>query len=186
MDPELVNQISQDLINFEIPDVSVIIMGIDKIGDNILPHIYTINDNDIRCDDLIGFSAIGSGARHAESQFMLDRHAWNREVAETLLLTYSAKKASEIAPGVGAESDMFMIGPGLGQLVVIRDEAMTKLKNEYEKLKKKTLRAQNATKAEMKRYVDELGEQAATGQAEQPVEGKKGPANEPSAEAVAE
>jgi hypothetical protein len=110
LDEGLVDKIAQELINYPIPDVSTIIMGVDRIGDSILPHIYTIHNEYISCDDLIGFSAIGSGARHAESQFMLARHAWNRELSETLLLTYSAKKDAEIAPGVGVDSDMSGFG----------------------------------------------------------------------------
>src|SRR6266446_8708177 len=99
-----------------------LIMGVDNIGDEVSPHIYTIHNTHISCDDRIGFSAIGSGSRHAESQFMLARHAWNRDTAETLLLTYSAKKDSEIAPGVGEETDLFMIGPAFGSTTILRDE----------------------------------------------------------------
>jgi hypothetical protein len=86
MDSDLVDKIAQELINFRVPDVSTIIMGVDQIGDNILPHIYTIHNNYVSCDDAIAFSAIGSGSRHAESQFMLARHAWNRDLSETLFL----------------------------------------------------------------------------------------------------
>ena len=171
MDSDLVDKIAQELINFRVPDVSTIVMGVDQIGDNILPHIYTIQNNYISCDDSIGFSAIGSGSRHAESQFMLARHAWNSNTAETLLLTYSAKKDSEIAPGVGEETDMFMIGPGLGSAVKMNNETMGKLDNEYQKLKKARHQAQQDAMAEMRRFVDELGKATTAAQAEKPIEG---------------
>ena len=106
---------------------------------------------------------------------MLARHAWNRELPETLLLTYSAKKDSEIAPGVGTETDMFMIGPGLGQSSTILEKPVQKLESEYQKLKAKTRKAQAAAMAEVREYVNALGEQAAA-QAEKPSEdGGKAP-----------
>jgi hypothetical protein len=42
---------------------------------------------------------------------MLAGHSPFSSSPETLLLTYLAKKRSEIAPGVGKGTDMFIIGP---------------------------------------------------------------------------
>jgi hypothetical protein len=169
LDSDLIDKIAQELINFKVPDVSTIIMGVDQ-SSGIVPHIYTVHNDYVSCDDVIGFSAIGSGARHAESQFMLARHAWNRELPETLLLTYSAKKDAEIAPGVGTETDMFMIGPGLGQSSTIIENAVQKLESEYRKLRAKTKKAQTDAMAEVKKYVNALGQQATAAQAEKPSE----------------
>jgi len=94
MNPELVKDISRDLINFDLPEVEVIIAGVDQyMGDTgSNTHIYSIHNDYISCDDVIGFRAIGSGARHAESHFMLARHAWNSDPHETVMLTYRAKR----------------------------------------------------------------------------------------------
>ena len=122
MDSSLVREIAGDLIHFDIPHVSVIIAGIDNYKGVPSPHIYTVEDDYISCNDVIGFSAIGSGARHAESQFMLAGHAWNADLHVTAALAYRAKKDAEIAPGVGNYTDMYMIGPGLGQITSVRPE----------------------------------------------------------------
>ena len=66
-------QLTRDIINFPMPHVSTLIVGIDPQG----PHIYVVDDDEIKCNDIVGFAAIGIGARHAESQFMLGRHSWN-------------------------------------------------------------------------------------------------------------
>jgi len=111
-------QLTRDLINYQVPHVSVLVVGIDPQG----PHIYVVDDDEIRCNDFIGFAAIGIGTRHAGSQFMLGRHSWNSPVVDTALLTYIAKKRSEIAPGVGEGTDMFTIGPSLGSLSTLTPE----------------------------------------------------------------
>src|SRR5215207_7140862 len=77
------------------------------------PPIFVVRDGYLSCEDVVGFASVGSGSRHAESQMMLARHAWNADLDPTLLTTYLAKKRAEVAPGVGTETDMFMItGPG--------------------------------------------------------------------------
>jgi hypothetical protein len=115
MSKEFVTQITQEMINFEMPPVATIITGVDNFG----AHIYAIHDNQILCCDAIGFASIGIGARHAESQFMLRGHTRLTPMPETALLTYSAKKKSEVAPGVGKGTDMFAIGPNLGSFGMI-------------------------------------------------------------------
>jgi hypothetical protein len=167
MDKGLVESISRDMINFEIPDVTVIIAGLDMFMGQTNTHIYSINNNYISCDDIIGFRAIGSGARHAESHFMLARHAWNAHTHAALLLAYRAKKDSEVAPGVGAETDMFMIGPAVGQSSRMRPEIIEKLDREYRRMKRRHTNLQNDANEELKRYVDNLPAVAA-GQADKP------------------
>lgn len=171
MDPELVASISRDLINFEVPSVTAIVAGLDRLmgQDGPNTHIYTIFDGDISCDDIIGFRAIGSGGRHAESYIMLNRHTWNTDASDALLTTYCAKKNAEIAPGVGIETDMFMIGPNVGQNSRMANNVITKLDQEYRKLKRKQTKSISDAKAELKRYVDNLPNgSAATTQADVP------------------
>jgi hypothetical protein len=63
------------------PGIEAIITGIDLGG----PHIYVSDGIEIRCSDSSGFAAVGSGAWHASSQFMLARHGFNSPMPETLL-----------------------------------------------------------------------------------------------------
>src|SRR5262249_16657737 len=112
MSDQLVNDLAKELLNFEIPNVAAIFAGLDPAGS----HIYVVRNNEVDCVDNVAFAAIGIGGRHASSQFMFARHAWNSSFAETLLLTYYAKRKSEVAPGVGAGTEMVMVGPNLGSL----------------------------------------------------------------------
>ena len=132
-----------------------IITGIDTT-----PHIYRItkslNGNDATCCDSIGFAAIGSGARHAESQFMLSGHNPHSDRDETLLLTYLAKKRSEIAPGVGKGTDMFVIGPGLGSFAMlanIQDFNMKEIDSIYKKMEQEQAKRFQAAKEKTKQYI---------------------------------
>jgi hypothetical protein len=103
----VVESIIQDKYNFkrQLSNVSVIITGIDKHG----TQLYVINNERSICYNQIGFVAIGSGARHANSQLMLDKYTPYFSFSDALLLIHNAKKRSEIAPGVGRNTDMFLI-----------------------------------------------------------------------------
>jgi hypothetical protein len=168
MDVNLVKEVARDLINFPIPDVSVIIAGLDESSGNPTPHIYTINNEYMSCEDVIGFSAIGSGARHAESQFMLAGHAWNAEISTTATLAYRAKKDAEVAPGVGSYTDMYMLGGGLGESTKVRDSIQEKMEDEYKKMKIKYVSIQAELNGEVKEYVASLPSADATTQANRP------------------
>ncbi len=59
----------------------------------------------------IGFAAIGIGAEHAKSEFMFARFApsaWF--LGSTVMLVYAAKRRAEVAPGVGKDTDLRVIG----------------------------------------------------------------------------
>jgi hypothetical protein len=124
-----------------------------------------VEDGFISCRDSIGFAAIGSGSRHAESQFMLQRHAWNSPITDTLLLAYIAKKRAETALGVGHETDMFMI-PHLGGFDTLSTAAMEKLQAEYEQILEGERSIFNKSKQEMKTYVEKISEKPAITQGE--------------------
>jgi hypothetical protein len=155
LNDQIVDQISRDLINFDVPYVAVLIVGIDTKG----PHIYVVDDGNVSCNDVIGFAAIGIGARHAESQFMLAGHSWQSPQAETALLTYVAKKRAEVAPGVGGGTEMLTAGPGLGTLEIIGSDVVDRLDRIYRRMKAREDRSQRTAEAEMNSYVDELQRQ---------------------------
>jgi len=88
--------------------METIIAGMDETG----PHIYSIDSDGVSsCNDSAGFAAIGIGARHAESQFMFQHFAPHWHIGPALILLYTAKRRAEVAPGVGSETDMFLIAP---------------------------------------------------------------------------
>src|SRR6185503_18005785 len=92
------------------PDTGLIIAGIDGGG----AHLYAGQEGKFSCEDAVGFAAIGAGSWHAQSQFMFARYTRSMPAAKALYLVFAAKKRAETAPGVGPETDMFIIGPQPG------------------------------------------------------------------------
>jgi hypothetical protein len=168
MDPQLVSDVSKELINFSVPSTSVIVTGNDPTG----LHIYVVESGTLSCRDTIGFAAIGSGARHAESQFMLSRYAWNSPIPDALLLIYTAKKRAERAPGVGAASDMFMIGSQLGSFAPVYEHVLSRLDAAYDRIRTLEEEAHDGARNEITQYVNELGDApSATGQQPTQIDG---------------
>ncbi|HKF53591.1 MAG TPA: hypothetical protein VKB26_14850 [Candidatus Acidoferrales bacterium] len=84
-----------------------ILIGADGIGTQ--GHVYKIEYAQRVWVDRIGFAAAGAGQWHAESQFMFSRYTTEWDFPEALSLLYTAKKRAEVAPGVGAETDIVVI-----------------------------------------------------------------------------
>jgi hypothetical protein len=152
MDPDLINQLATELINFETPHLETIFAGVDETG----PHLYIASDNHISCRDSVGFAAIGAGSGHANSQFMFAKHTKFKPIPETLLLTYSAKKRAEIAPGVGIETDMFTIGPQLGSFAALEPQDTGDLEKIYRKAVKSEERARKRSEKEINAYIQKI------------------------------
>jgi hypothetical protein len=95
-------------------------------GTDIGTQVYCVGpDSKVTYHDDIGFAAIGIGSWHAKSQLMRIRYTNQLRYATALAATYAAKKAAEIAPGVGTETDMFLV-TRLGWEPVL-PEIMTKI-----------------------------------------------------------
>lgn len=152
IEPGLLRQLAVDLKNFYAPSASAIFAGVDYNG----PHIYDALNSDITCRDLIGFSAIGAGDWHANSQFMFAGHTRTKPFPETLLLTYAAKKHAEVAPGVGEATDMFLIGPNLGTYLAVGDHVLTNLARIYRDNRKQLQRVAQRAERAVNIYVNEL------------------------------
>ena len=58
---------------------------------------------------------------------MVSRFTRYSDFSRTLTLVYAAKKRGEVAPGVGTETDMFMIGPVLGTFSSVKNDVITEL-----------------------------------------------------------
>jgi hypothetical protein len=87
---------------------------------------------------------------------MMARHNPHSHRDETLLLTYMAKKRSEVAPGVGRGTDMFVIGPGPGSLAMLEnipDIDMKKIDSIYQKMEKQQANRFKAAKEKTKEYM---------------------------------
>jgi hypothetical protein len=147
-----VADVNDQIRNYE-PDIQTIIAGADSTG----KHIFMVGGNGyVACCDSVGFVAIGIGQKHAESQFMFQKHAPHEGFAETLLLTYIAKKRAEAAPGVGRITDMFIIAqPGV-LFNQLSQEELAMLDKFYETMRASQEGAVDVAKQEIRDYLQRL------------------------------
>jgi len=149
---DLVIQIADRLTKYESPRVQAIVMGVDTTGG----HIYVCDNGTITCQDAVGFASIGIGYWHANSQFMFGGHTKYKAMPETLLMTYFAKKRAEVAPGVGAQTDMLMIGPELGSYITIGEEPLQTLEQIWQKAQTKRKELEKEAQEEINKYLQSL------------------------------
>ena len=86
--------------------ISLIVAGIDSSG----AHIFGIDDpGQCVCFDRIGYHSIGSGHRHALLTLIGNKQDRRTTANDALRNVYMAKRAAEVAPGVGKATDMWVI-----------------------------------------------------------------------------
>jgi len=132
MNPDLVVELSSNLSKFSLRDTGAIIVGNDGDANEPTPHIFVITNGNIECNDDIGFASIGIGHWHANSQFMFSGHTKFTPGHKQLLNTFWAKKRAEVAPGVGSETDMFIIGNRLGTFSLVLPRIIDDLNRMYQ------------------------------------------------------
>jgi len=86
--------------------VDIIIAGIDLSDAHIS---VVIHPGLLVSLDKLGYGAIGSGGIHATTYLSLHSQTSQSTLLNTLYSVYAAKKVSEVAPGVGRETDIAII-----------------------------------------------------------------------------
>lgn len=87
----------------------LLIAGADESGH----HLFIVAHPGICLPmDTLGFAAIGSGGLHASVSLSLGGHTRADPLVQTLHNVYEAKKASEVAPGVGKLTDIAILKGG--------------------------------------------------------------------------
>ncbi len=132
----------------------VVLMGQFNLGIDILfagcsdncGHIYHLgHPGTLTSLDKLGYTAIGSGGIHAMVALHLGGQAPKASLAATLHAVYDAKIASEVAPGVGQETEMAVISKGdiwacpdsfLEVLSNVRNESIQESKPDLERIRK--------------------------------------------------
>jgi hypothetical protein len=89
--------------------VDLIVAGMDLTGAHISA---VINPGTSVSLDKLGYGAVGSGGIHATISLSLNGQTSRKGLTETLYGVYAAKKSSEVAPGVGQETDIAIIEVG--------------------------------------------------------------------------
>ena len=104
LSPDLVQMLDSDVQRINL-GLELIIAGVDNKG----AHIHGIREPGIvDCYDAIGFHVIGSGLPHALVMLAF-QHNMDDNVKDMIKHVHKVKKKSEIAPGVGKETDMVAI-----------------------------------------------------------------------------
>src|SRR5271170_5535103 len=87
-------------------NTDLLIAGIDDSGPfmGVVTHPGTFYST-----NKLGYATIGSGATHASVSLNLGGQTSKLSLEETLFSVYGAKRAAEVAPGVGCETDMVII-----------------------------------------------------------------------------
>ena len=130
--PQLAYQLDAQVMEYNY-GVQLIVAGVDEDGS----HAYFIDNPGTSCTDIhqIGYTAIGSGAIHATQALIGFGHSASKELKLSTFSIFAAKKRGEVAPGVGKDTDLFVItNKGIQELT---QEEITKLfeiyENEYHK-----------------------------------------------------
>ncbi|HLJ68782.1 MAG TPA: hypothetical protein VKX16_15615 [Chloroflexota bacterium] len=102
----IVTSIDQQMMNFDF-NVAVLLGGVDESGAHLL---VILNPGGTYTDFAqIGFAAIGSGDMHAIQALIGLKQTRNRSLQETAFNVYAAKRRAEVAPGVGEDTDLWII-----------------------------------------------------------------------------
>ena len=150
-----VNMIASQLQNRRPVDVEALVVGSD--GENA--RIYSVDSygNDVCLDD-VGFGAIGIGAWHAKSRLMQVGHVNARIFAPTLASVFAAKKNAEIAPGVGASTDIqVVLKTGISPLW---EKALPELDRLYKKYSVEVSKFGEAMVSELQEFINKPQAQA--------------------------
>ena len=104
----MVGEIEQNLVNYNI-GVELIVAGINP-GDGC--HLYSITHPGVSaCHDTIGYACVGSGAPHALYSLIASEYTKDKLVGQVEAYVDDAKKKSEVAPGVGTETEKIILPP---------------------------------------------------------------------------
>lgn len=160
LDPAVASRLSKELQYFSLPETQAIVAGIDETG----AHIYAIEGGKCVCQDTPGFAAVGIGQRHALSQLMFGGHSPSRTFPETASLIYAAKKRSEVAAGIGKETDMFTVGPRIGTYWSDYQDLLLELESGYLRMLRRQSKAERDRVSRLEKYFASQREAAAARQ----------------------
>jgi 20S proteasome alpha/beta subunit len=106
MSDAFIDRITNQLQSFQGADVQALIVGVEPNSANVYAVDFRGN---VGCFDDVGFTAIGIGSWHSRSMLMQSGYVNWRQLPEALASIYAAKKAAEVAPGVGTHTDINIV-----------------------------------------------------------------------------
>jgi hypothetical protein len=106
--PGTFQQLTAQMYNFNL-GIELLLCGVDQTGAHLA---YVGHPGTAAWLDKLGYAAIGSGAIHATTRLSLRSQTRDNKLADTLYRVFEAKKAAEVAPGVGEETDIAIVDAG--------------------------------------------------------------------------
>jgi len=131
LNQNIVYNIDQQVTSFNL-NTEILIAGIDDLG----AHLYLVSHPgaDYKEFHKIGYHSIGSGAIHAMQSMIAFRHTPERSLEATVFNVYASKKRSEVAPGVGKDTDLRIIRKnGIFSLTQSDLAELDEIYNKYER-----------------------------------------------------
>ncbi len=90
-------------------NLDLLVAGLDATG----AQLYAVgHPGQVIPMNSTGFSAVGSGGLHAAVRMSLGQHTPTASLVDTVYNVYEAKRAAEVAPGVGNLTDMSILKDG--------------------------------------------------------------------------
>jgi hypothetical protein len=158
MHADLVSKLGMELMNFQMPDTATIIAGANPSIVNLertTAHIFLIRNGAVSCADKVGFGCVGAGAWHANSTLMLAGHTPSTPLSKAVFNMYSAKKRAEVAPGVGSETDTYVV-TGLGGYSELRDQIKDATIKAYDVYARENARSQHKAERRLHEHIEQI------------------------------
>ncbi|MBI2893845.1 MAG: hypothetical protein HYY06_09855 [Deltaproteobacteria bacterium] len=106
-------QLGQQIFNGLVQQMAAFVAGVELLAvgfDDSGPRIaFIYHPGSIRWQEPLGFHAMGTGGIHAGVAFLLRGCSTKCSVEQAMFDVFAAKKAAEIAPGVGSATDMVVM-----------------------------------------------------------------------------
>ncbi len=119
--PGIYQQLSAQMQMYNL-GADMIITGVDAVGASVA---YLGNPGTLGWLDKLGYVATGTGGIHATTKLSLGSQTRDTPLSETIYRVYEAKRAAEVAPGVGPDTDLAIVRQG--EVNILGIEVLTKL-----------------------------------------------------------
>jgi hypothetical protein len=128
--PQMYAQLFMQISQFNL-GAEIIVAGVDDTGG----HTCLISHpGQIIPFDKIGYGITGSGATHASIKLALELQHPKSSLVDTLVSVYGAKLAAEVAPGVGKQTELYVLSSS--DTWKVPDELISRIKDDLEKEKR--------------------------------------------------
>lgn len=129
MDANVVSLIDQSLSQYKL-DIVLIVAGINPDGE---AKIYEVDPPGIS-GEFDPFCTTGIGNSHATNSLYARNYSFTLSTEEVLYLVFEAKTRSEVAPGVGSKTDLYLVTKD--SVKVFTDDELKSYKTLYEQVMK--------------------------------------------------